>query len=235
MPSKESKYVTVSIRRDVWEELEKLRAELGYSSLSNLFTYFINLHREHNRLPVMDDEQYNRLYVKISEDLNRLSVKVDELLNRLSVMTSSSGTPASPDKDLNRLSVMVSQSTQPTPPHSTVPSVPPTMARVEDVRKPKKKERVVEWVLKSKIRNVDAYVAAVEKERGAILHNELAKESGEWLCFAREEDVDKKLEELNAKGLTVDDVAKGKDEDAKSMYDCGLIYYNSTDGKWKKL
>jgi len=93
-------------------------------------------------------------------------------------------------------------------------------------------DKVVKWVLKKHIRNLEGYVKSLEKELGEVLCNEL--ESG-WICYAKKEDVLKVVELLNSEGVKVEDVEKtDKYPEARELYRCGLIY-RDVEGRWRCL
>lgn len=246
MTPKESRVVKISVRKEVYDRLREF-AESKSLTMSDAIAVLLD--------NATVSSMIKELYATVSSKLDELHATVGSIVSSLEHATSGSitdavhtttgsmisksehatvGSMVSPSSHATAGS-MVSQSVQPAPPRPTAPPTPPTMARVSDVRK-SKKGRVVEWVPKSKIRNVDAYITAIEKERGPILYNELKKESGEWVCFAREDDVKKVVDELNAKGVPLDDVLKtGNYPEARDMYECGLIYLSSSEMKWKAI
>jgi predicted CopG family antitoxin len=66
-------YVNVSIRSDVYEKLIKIKEDLKYSSMSDLFVYLIRTY-----------EDYAYALVEVVERMDKLIPMIDDLRRKLS-------------------------------------------------------------------------------------------------------------------------------------------------------
>jgi len=202
MSPKESRVVKISVRKEVYDRLREFAESKGLTMSDAIAV-------------LLDNATISSM---IKELHATLSSKLDELHATIGSMVSSSADGST-----------TSQSAQPAPPHL---AIPPTMARVDDAKKGRRKEKVVKWV--RGIRDPDKYFDVVSKKEGRpVLWNEVGEGR---ICYAFEDEVASLVDELNSVGAILDDVTKtDKYLDAKELYQCNLIYFDIVERKWKVL
>jgi DNA repair exonuclease SbcCD ATPase subunit len=253
MPPKN--YSNITTRIDVREELDKLRKELNLKDLSDLLVLLVRTYREYTS----NTSKANELLTSISSKLDMLLTsntskspqawvsndvfrKFEDLINAYTskidlIMTRLSEVIERLDSLESRLKVV--ESTPPTKASPTERVVGKSSTTTES--KPKKdlcevleSEKVIyESSVAGKIKNLDAYFSKVAEECGAevleVKDQRVAVEPNFWNEFKE------KLTTLNTNDESAIKKVLGTKGHKllKTLWEGGLIYYDSVNSKWE--
>ena len=252
MPPKN--YSNVTVRTDVREELDKLRGELNLKDFSDLLVMLVRIYREYTSNTSKTNELLTSISSKLDmlltsntskslqtgvsndvirkfEDLiNAYTSKIDLIMTRLSEV-------------IERLDSLEShiKAVESTQPPKTSPTERVVGKSSTTESKPKKdlckileSEKVIyESNIAGKIKNLDAYFSKVAEECGAEVieakGQRVVVEPNFWNEFKE------KLSSLNTNNeSTIKKILGAKGHKLlKTLWEGGLIYYDSVNSKWE--
>jgi len=248
MPS--GQYRNLSVKSNVREELNKLMNELGITNLNDLLILLVSTYRDRTSIVSKVEEQLTNTVSKVvNESLSTLTnniskVKFKELEDLINAYTSKI------DLIMTRLSEVIERldslesrikATESTQPPKTSPtervvgksSITESKSK-KDLCEILESEKVIyESNIAGKIKNLDAYFSKVAEECGAEVleakDQRVAVEPNFWNEFKE------KLSTLNTNDeSTIKKVLGAKGHKLlKTLWEGGLIYYDSVNSKWE--